>query len=254
MRNLCRFLLPLLLAFTSGLALPANLPADTPLAQARQLVLVRADGWNSTAGTLQRFHRSEKSSAWQPAGVSVKVSLGRNGLAWGRGLHASFTGKGPTKREGDGRAPAGAFAITTLFGYLAPSSLAVRTAGMPYVEATPDLLCIDDPASSRYNRIIHRGQPLPPDWKSHEDMLRPDGLYAWGAFIAHNTAPAQPAAGSCIFLHVWEAEGVPTSGCTAGAATDIARIFLWLDAKASPVIVQLPESEYIRWRKQWKLP
>ncbi|MBS1170851.1 MAG: hypothetical protein H6R01_1769 [Burkholderiaceae bacterium] len=255
MSDRCRHFLALLLCFASGMAWSAGVQvADSPLAQARQLVLVRAADWSSTSGTLQLFHRSETSFAWQPFGAPVKVSLGRNGLAWGRGRHGSLAAQGPVKREGDGRAPAGVFDLTMLFGYLEPRSLAVRTARMPYLEATPDLLCVDDAASSRYNRIIHRSQQGVQDWKSHEDMLRPDGLYAWGAFIAHNTEPAQPAAGSCIFLHVWEAEGVPTSGCTAGAATDIARIFLWLESKASPVIVQLPESEYTSLQKQWNLP
>lgn len=76
----------------------------------------------------------------------------------------------------------------------------------------------------------------------------------WGVVVAHNTSPALPNAGSRIFLHVWKGEGEPTEGCTASAATDMAAIFLWLKADAAPVLVQLPQSEYLRLKSSWALP
>ncbi|WP_412479800.1 L,D-transpeptidase family protein [Azonexus sp. IMCC34839] len=223
-----------------------------PLAGCRQLLRVLAPDWASTTGELQRFARAAVEGDWQPVGEAIPVSLGRNGLAWGLGLHpASDTG--PHKAEGDGRAPAGVFAITALFGSADADSDFARAARLPYLAATPDLKAIDDPQSQHYNRIVDQ-RTVDKDWSSCEDMLRTDERYTVGAVIAHNTTPPQPGAGSCIFLHVWENPGAPTAGCTAGALADIRDICLWLDAAASPCLVQLPQAEYAQLRSAWQLP
>lgn len=223
----------------------------SPIAGARQLLLVVAPGWDSEVGHLQRFVRGASLDGWQPVGRSVPVSLGRAGLAWGRGLHSVAGLAEPLKREGDGRAPAGVFAITALFGHAA-NPLA-GTARLPYLAATPDLKAIDDPASAFYNRIVDQ-RSVTPDWSSCEDMLRNDERYALGAVVAHNTEPPVPGAGSCIFLHVWESVGAPTAGCTAMALTDMTALAGWLDAAATPVLVQLPQAEYEARRAAWGLP
>ena len=223
-----------------------------PLAGCRQLLRVIAPDWASTTGELQRFARATAEGEWQPVGETIPVSLGRSGLAWGLGLHpASDTG--PHKAEGDGRAPAGVFAITALFGSADADSDFARATRLPYFAATPDLKAIDDPQSQHYNRIVDQ-RTVTKDWSSCEDMLRADERYAVGAVIAHNAAPPQPGAGSCVFLHVWEKPGAPTAGCTASAQADIQEICLWLEAAASPCLVQLPQAEYARLRGCWQLP
>jgi L,D-peptidoglycan transpeptidase YkuD (ErfK/YbiS/YcfS/YnhG family) len=184
----------------------------------------------------------------------MPAMLGRCGLAWGRGLHAPGAGGLPDKREGDGRAPAGVFAIPELFGRAAPDSAFARAAQLPYRQATANLKAIDDPASAHYNRIVDQSTIARPDWGSCEDMWRADQRYAIGAVVAHNAAPPLPGAGSCIFLHVWAAPGVPTAGCTAMAIDDMTAIAGWLDGAASPLLVQLPLAEYERWRAAWGLP
>ncbi len=218
----------------------------------RQLVLVVAPDWDSAVGRLQRFERVGIDDDWRSVGPDISVSLGKSGLAWGRGRHAPMAG--PEKREGDGRAPAGIFAITTLFGYAAPDSPVARAAMLPYLAATPDLKAIDDPASVHYNRIVDQSAVARADWASCEDMLRSDERYAIGAVVAHNDEPPVPGAGSCIFLHVWAGKGVPTAGCTAMALADMREIAGWLDASAAPLLVQLPEAEYIARRTAWGLP
>ncbi|MEA5096944.1 MAG: hypothetical protein VB032_00200 [Burkholderiaceae bacterium] len=238
----------------AGFSWAAGQPATSPLAVSRQLVLVTAQEWNSTVAILRRFERTNQAARWKEIAAPIRVSLGRSGLGWGRGRHADIHQEGPVKREGDGRAPAGVFALSALFGYAAPHSLAARTAKLPYWPATPDLQCVDDPLSGEYNRIVHRNLHHRIDWQSHEAMLRDDNQYAWGVVIAHNTDPTVPKAGSCIFLHVWKGENEPTEGCTAGSATDIAPVVLWLDAAAAPMLVQLPESEYLRLKPLWNLP
>ena len=217
----------------------------------RQLLLCLADDWQATHGRLQRFERSP-AGGWAAVGSVLPVTLGRAGLAWGRGLHPAQEGR--TKREGDGRAPAGTFAITAVFGDGAADSLPVPAARLPYLGATRDLKCVDDPASAHYNRIVDQSAVAAVDWASSEDMLRADGRYAVGAVVAHNAAPPVAGCGSCVFLHVWQAPGVPTAGCTAMALADMNEIAGWLDGAAAPVLVQLPQAEYERLRAAWALP
>ncbi|HSG23331.1 MAG TPA: L,D-transpeptidase family protein [Azonexus sp.] len=213
-----------------------------------------APGWAGRVAQLQRFERAYLDWEWLPVGVPIAVSLGKSGLAWGRGLHSQVVGAGPEKREGDGCAPAGIFTITALFGYGAPDSPFACAAKLPYLHATPDLKAIDDPASVHYNRIVDQSCLAQQDWASCEEMLRSDTRYAVGAVVAHNAEPAVPGAGSCIFLHVWENEGVPTAGCTAMSLVDMTEIGGWLDGAAAPLLVQLPHAEYERLREAWALP
>ncbi len=231
-----------------------DLFSSSALASSRQLILVIASFWDSCAAHLQRFERVRLDGDWRSVGPAIAVSLGKSGLAWGRGLHGEVDGVGPEKREGDGRAPAGMFAITALFGYATPESSFARAAKLPYLCATRDLKCIDDPASAHYNRIVDQTAIARPDWVSCEDMLRGDSRYAVGAVVGHNCDPVVPGAGSCIFLHVWAAPGVPTAGCTAMSLADMTEIAGWLDGAAAPLLVQLPQAEYERFREAWGLP
>lgn len=218
----------------------------SPQLVSTQLLLCLAPDWDSPAGRLQRFVRANPASAWQPVGSPLPVMLGRAGLAWGRGLHPPCHGAGPEKREGDGRAPAGIFAITALFGDAAPDSPFARAAKLPYLSANRDLKCIDDPASAHYNRVVDQSCLAQVDWTSCEDMQRRDRRYAVGAVVAHNSERPVPGAGSCIFLHVWEREGVPTAGCTAMSLATMTGIAGWLAGAAAPLLVQLPQAEYDR--------
>ncbi len=235
----------------SAAASPAGpIPADS-----RQLILVVTPEWGSTTGALRRFERSGDGAAWRAVGSAVEAVVGRNGLGWGRGRHGapeSVARPGdPLKREGDGRAPAGVFALTEAFGYAPPDS--ART-GLPYRRATPDLECVDDAASLHYNRVLDRTGVAAPDWSSHEEMRRGDRLYRRGVVVAHNAAPAVPGGGSCIFLHVWRGPGSTTSGCTAMPEGTLAEAMAWLDAAAAPVLVQLPAVQASRLRSSWGLP
>lgn len=183
---------------------------------------------------------------------ALKVSLGKSGLAWGIGLHPVANPSARHKKEGDGCAPAGIYSIISLFGK--EDLLCPNADGLPFVKTTANLKCIDDPASRHYNRIVDQQGVKEADWESHEEMLRQDQRYAIGAVIAHNYSAPLACAGSCIFLHVWENEGFPTAGCTAGSPEDIAALCQWLNAKSSPLLVQLPLAEYERHMESWALP
>jgi D-alanyl-D-alanine dipeptidase len=219
-------------------------------AGSRQLLLVTAEGWDSRAGTLRRYERDSGAEGWRLVGAPVLVNLGRGGLGWGLGLHGDALGPGPEKREGDGRAPAGLFALGDGFAYDPAESGPLR---IPVLRADADLLCVDDGASRFYNGFVRASQ-VPKDWNSAEDMLRRDGQYRFGVYVRHNTAPATPGRGSCIFLHIWLGRGVASSGCTNMDAADMLTLFRWLDASRTPLLAQLPMAEYVRLREAWGLP
>ena len=206
-----------------------------------QLIVVTTPDWNATAGTLQRYDKHL--FHWRAVGQPIEVVIGRSGLAWGRGLHPPMIG--PQKREGDGKSPAGVFAIGTAFGF-APSA----QFKLPYLPLRETTECVDDTASAFYNQIVERAAAS--DWKSSEKM-RAVPQYQWGAFVSHNT-PAHAGSGSCIFLHIWSGPQSTTTGCTAMREADLLTLLHWIDPKQSPRIVQLPRAEYERLRKEWRLP
>ena len=90
-------------------------PADRPWADARQLVLVTTADWNANQRHAAHL-RARRRRLARSVGRAVPVTIGRAGSAWGIGLHPAQPGE-PSKREGDGRAPAGVFRIGTAFGY-----------------------------------------------------------------------------------------------------------------------------------------
>jgi len=221
------------------------------LAVLQQLVVVKTANWQAHQGTLQFYERSPTKETWQAVGDAVPVAVGRNGLGWGVGLHPATALDDPKKQEGDGRAPAGVFRLSSAFGY-APATEAAGIK-LPYMEATPSLRCIDDVQSAFYNRIVDRDL-IRPDWKSAEEMRRPDDQYRLGIVVDHNTNPAIPGSGSCIFIHIWKGSDVGTAGCTAMSQENMERLLSWLDPSANPVLIQLPEGTYRKLRTAWNLP
>ncbi len=212
--------------------IPALLLAALSAAAHEQLLLVVAADMNRSEALLRRCEL--RHGQWKTVGKPVPVILGRNGLGWGLGVtplpHAA---NDPVKHEGDGRAPAGIFELGPVFGY-AP---AFATA-MPYLRATADLICVDDPASADYNRLVRIGPET--SVRSFEWMRRKDGLYRFGAFVRHNDA-RRSGSGSCIFLHIRRAPNAPTAGCTAMKAGDLEKVLHWLDPAKDPVLVQIPQ-------------
>jgi len=179
----------------------------------RQLLYVGADGGDGTRGRLWALER--RGQGWEIAFGPLPVNLGRNGIApaW-------------AKREGDGRTPSGVYPLRRVFGY--EGRLDTRLAYRP---VRRDLIWVDDPHSPQYNRPVRRREA---DCSSWEEMLRPDGLYRHVLVVEYNTDPVVKGCGSAIFLHVWEGEGVPTSGCIALAACDLKKVIAWLDPEKAP--------------------
>jgi len=218
-----------------------------------QAVVVLTESWGSAEASLQLFERESLYAPWRAVNEASAAVVGRNGLGWGLGLHdAPPPSTAPLKVEGDGKAPAGIFLLTAAFGYASPD--AARWINLPYRQATASLQCVDDVNSEFYNQILDASN-TPLRWKSHEEMLRRDWLYKMGIVVGHNNAhPPIPGRGSCIFIHIWRAASEGTAGCTAMAEPDLKAALRWLDPARTPVLVQLPRSEYERYRVAWGLP
>lgn len=215
----------------------------------RQLLVVVTPGWDSVSGTLRRYTRTRAGAPWREVGAAIPVVVGQTGLAWG---DPALGARGnPHKREGDGKAPAGRFALGTAFGFAPAAELDwVR---MPYRTLGAGTECVDDTASRHYNTVVDRETVPRVDWRSAEQMRAID-LYRLGVIVRYNAQPVRRGRGSCIFLHIWRGPGSSTSGCTAMPADDLATVVRWLDPARRPELVQLPRAEYARLRRRWALP
>jgi L,D-peptidoglycan transpeptidase YkuD (ErfK/YbiS/YcfS/YnhG family) len=244
--------LAIVLSWLAGCAHRTPVSGDTVAwHHARQLILVTTPDWNATSGTLRTYER-DREGAWQEHGEGVPITVGRSGSAWGLGLHPAQPGV--QKREGDGRAPAGVFAIGQAFGYGPDAATA-----LPYAQMQATSWCMDVVGSPLYNRIVDaaqvgdaavQGSTEPMRLDLHNDG---DQRYRNGFVILHN-ARAEKGAGSCIFAHLWGKPGQPTAGCTAMAPESMQRLYAWLKPEANPAFVLLPEDEYRRLRTAWGLP
>jgi D-alanyl-D-alanine dipeptidase len=225
------------------------------LATSTQMVVVTTSDWNAVEGTLQRYERPQAHQPWKRVGDPIVVVVGKHGLGWGAGLapsnDASVRGADdPVKKEGDGKAPAGIFRLSTAFGYASRPEAGWK---MPYTSLTSTVECVDDAASKSYNRVVDNTK-ITPDWNSSEHMLRNDELYRWGLVVDHNADPVTPGVGSCIFMHIWRGPGQGTVGCTAMPQEKLESVIGWLDPARTPLLVQLPLAQYENLKKQWHLP
>ena len=221
----------------------------TPLDGSRQMVLVVTPAWDSTTGTLRRFARTSEDAPWREEGSAVPIVVGRTGVAWDDSQVRPSAAE-PVKREGDGRSPAGAFALDTAFGF--DIRQIVPWVRLPYVRLRSATECVDDSRSVHYNTIVERDSVPRVDWTSSEKM-REIEQYAYGIHVAYN-APPRPSRGSCIFLHIWAGPGSVTAGCTAMSEDALKVLMRWIDPQRRPMLVQLPASAMKRMRAQWRLP
>ena len=225
----------------SGFDLPAN---------STQCLLGRANSWDSSHATLQLFQKSD--NQWQPQGEAWKARLGKNGLIWGRGLHP-LPKNASIKKEGDMRSPAGVFSLGGAWGY-DPSIR--KHPLLPYRKVTPCDLWVEDPSSPHYNQHLVLDRPPSTAWEKKQQMKQTDPAHALKLYIGHNSKPQTiPGDGSSIFFHIWRAEGSkPTAGCTTMDETKLRQLIAGIDPSRNPIYILLPEPEYAKLRKAWKLP
>jgi len=219
----------------------------------RQLLVGVARGWDDSHATLTLYQR-KPGGIWVADGAPWPARLGRGGLAWGRGLHrVPRASEGGIKREGDLRAPAGMFDLGGVWGYDASVN---RHPKLPYKQITTRDLWIEDPDSPHYNRHLVLPREPRAEWEKKGQMRQNDHAHSLKLFIAHNAPPDVVAgAGSAIFFHIWRADGGrPTAGCTTMEEGKLRGLIAKIDPTKRPVYVLLPQNEYDRLRKTWRLP
>ena len=179
-----------------------------------RLLVVTTATMNDATASLQLYRRAAASEGWVAEGAPFPVVVGKSGLAWGNGF-SHLAGPGEREKvEGDFRTPAGVFPIGSTFGF-EPSSFP----GHIQLKAG-ESICVDDPASPHYNRIVKRQQAG--NRVRGEDM-RGSALYRKGVFVNYDTDRGRRS-GSCIFLHVWRSSLKGTSGCVAMPEMAVERI------------------------------
>ena len=218
----------------------------------RQVIVARAATWNSNTAVLQAYQRSSRREPWTPVFEHpVPVLLGRAGLAWGRGVFNPPQNGVPLKVEKDWRAPAGVFQLGILFGYADAAPAGSR---WPYHQVGPLDAYVDDPNNPYYNQHVSIDPRNVPAWFEKQKMRLGDSAYKWMLEIRHNQKPVAPGYGSAIFFHVRRGPAKPSAGCTTMAVENLELLIRWLDPKASPHYVLLPQADYDYLRGSWHLP
>lgn len=225
-------------------------------AQCTQAIIGMTDGWNSSHATLSVVEKT-KQGTWQRVLGPFPGRLGSKGTVWGRGLHA--TAKNATlKKEGDGRSPAGVFALGGL--WVTNATPVKHDSRIPLVKVGPnDLWVSDTKRPDLYNRYVHLDHPASTPWELKEQMRQTDYAHSIKMLICHNTAETKGrpvnGGGSSVFFHIWRNDGgSPTAGCTAMAETNLRAIISRLNPSRHPVYILLPREEYIKLRNTWNLP
>jgi L,D-peptidoglycan transpeptidase YkuD (ErfK/YbiS/YcfS/YnhG family) len=240
-------LLVLLMTTLMGGRAKAQVPSS-----ARQLIVSKAATWNSNTAILQCYQRASAGAPWQTVfSKSVPILLGRSGLAWGRGVFNPPQNGIPAKVEKDWRAPAGVFQLGMLFGNAAKAPSGTR---WPYLQVGPWDAYVDDSTNPYYNQHVRVNPRNVPPWFEKQKMRLGDDAYKWMLEIRHNQKPAAPGYGSAIFFHVRRGPTKPSAGCTTMAVENLERMLRWLDPKAYPHYVLLPQADYEYLKTAWLLP
>lgn len=214
-----------------------------------QAVVGVTDGWDSSTVTVRFYEKS--GDTWHVVAGPWTGRVGREGLAWGRGLHPAM--EGARKREGDWRAPAGVFHIGGAWGYDAAIRKHPR---LPYRQVTTRDLWVEDPRSPHYNHHLVLDHEPRPGWEQEAQMKQNDHPHSLKLFIAHNAPPQPvPGAGSAIFFHIWRDGGrKPTAGCTTLPEPALRDLLARIDPGRQPLYILLPAADYRRLQGDWRLP
>src|SRR5689334_16229674 len=105
------------------------------LRSSSQHVLVVVESRGDSTGWLYRY--AGNNGSWSLAGEPTPVTVGAGGI-----------GK---EREGDKRAPTGAYPLTSVFGYADSGPSGIK---MSYLPLRPETECVDDADSKFYNKVV----------------------------------------------------------------------------------------------------
>src|SRR5205085_12183276 len=145
-----------------ALTLPAVMGASgkSELEKSEQCLVVLTENWDSANGVLQAFERNDVTSAWKDHGPEVQVVVGKKGLGQGVGLVVVEFKDAPRKKEGDNKAPAGIFRLSSAFGYAPRRSASwIR---LPYLALSKTHAGTDDPKSRFHTPPADRSNTATP--------------------------------------------------------------------------------------------
>ncbi|MEI6350522.1 MAG: L,D-transpeptidase family protein [Verrucomicrobiota bacterium] len=217
--------------------------------EVRQLLVGIAPDWDASTARLLGLERGAD-GVWKPTLGPIPVLLGKNGLAWGRGVLGTDE-PGLHKAERDARAPAGVFQLGQIYTY---DRTLPKGARYPFHTVTAADAWVDDPKLPDYNRFVTVDPKNPPPWFEKQKMRHNDFAYRWLVEVRHNADPPVAGMGSAIFFHIRRGETRPTWGCTSMAEPDLVSLIRWLRAEAQPHYALLPWDEYQRKWQAWGLP
>jgi L,D-peptidoglycan transpeptidase YkuD (ErfK/YbiS/YcfS/YnhG family) len=149
------------------------------------------------------------SEAAQVRDGTLEYRAGR--LRWSGGTAAAAVGRGgvrANKREGDSATPARTYPL--VFGLYREDRLRPPPSRLPMRPLAPHDAWVDDPADSRYNRLVALPYPA-----RTERLWRDDQIYDLVVVIGYNMEPVIAGAGSAIFLHIARPSFSATEGCIA---------------------------------------
>ena len=172
------------------------------------------------AGMADLVLRQEHQGTWVTL-FECEAAIGRNG-----------TTDSPT--EGDGKTPAGTFAVLFCYGLEQPQT------GIPFVKLTSDNVWVDDSESEYYNCLTTRQNA---GTASYEDTYSQftRGYYSYNIFFANNgdgrtPGSATPGLGSVRVLEGYLKTIEPTNGDIKISAQDMENLLGMLHAQYNPVV------------------
>ncbi len=226
---------------------------STLLRSSLQLITVVTPSWSSHLCVMQLYSRYPDDNQWKAQGSSWPCVVGRNGLAWGRGTVA-INDAGLRKREGDGKSPAGMFDVLNAFGRTSVDKAKALGVALNYREITPETVCINQPGTPLYNRIMDINNNSDASGLRSESMFRSSATNTWGLIIEHNTKNPVDGAGTCVFVNVWPGARRPTGGSIGSDVSHMQQLVAALDPQKKPALVVLPKPVYQEKIDTWGLP
>lgn len=227
----------------------AQIPSDCT-----QVIIGTSSSWSSSYATLTLYEKRNKN--WQATIPTWHARLGKNGLAWGLGVHPNLKSSAPIKKEGDQRTPAGIFKIGGAYGY-APKIKHFDK--LPYRQITERDLWVEDQISPYYNQHLILSTSPKTVWQHKAQMRQNDHAHSLKLYIGHNDSmlggESLPGRGSAIFFHIWRNNGdSSTAGCTTMTERSLKKLIACINPDRHPHYVILPKQEYQQLKKSWRLP
>lgn len=211
------------------------------LASSKKLLVLTSPSPESTKGKVELWKKVWGGS-WKKDKEEFEVMLGRNGMGLGNEWrHWEKYFKYKFKKEGDGKTPMGIHLLGIKFGFKDKNEYGQLD---NYLKINDQTICVDDPNSSYYNRIVNNAASSikNKDWKSAEQMNK-EPLYEQGIEIKYKTSSAEKA-GSCIFMHLIDQKDNGTSGCVAMEKKSLDILFKEAVDNTSIALIIMQEKDF----------